>query len=765
MSTRTESSLVADGSRRALALAAAALLMGSFLRVLLHVTDVAGGTSKLVWFVVGSLLAATVLARFLPSVLALGLAAGLLILGLWGYIQAVPNGELLLQSRAAVRADVLALLTGLSILRIMEAGVWAIGFAPAPTFLTWYFALRRRYVAAAVVGGAALGFFVLTGDAGIAVVLAGVAGAAGVVGFGELERYGGGAKQAETLVVVLAAMVVLAPLVSVAPGGASDPLVPAGGGQSTLEGSLLADDDSVSVQGSISLSPEVRFTVESSSQDYWRAAAYDRYTGQGWVRTGGERAFNDSLAGPPGNTTRVEQTYEIERTISLLPAAWKPTELSGDPTTDARVTDLDGLKPASQLESGDSYTVVSERPNWTPATLRSAGTDYPDGYEERYTQLPESTPARVEQRTDRLTANADNPYDTARIVERHLERSKEYSLNVSRPSGNIADSFLFEMDSGYCTYYATTMVTMLRTQGIPARFVTGYTDGQRVARDKWVARGYDSHAWVEVYFPDVGWVRFDPTPAGPRVAVEQANLDDARAGNESDVDTNQSAGGEWTPTPEPTPEGGDQNRNAGGQGATASSSGLDSQRLSAIADQDGSSANDSNDSTPPPALGGGDTETTNATAEEGGVPSLPSPSPRQTAFGLVALVGLLVGAHRSGVASRLYDELWIRYQPSGTPTAETERAFARLEHLLSRSHRPRRTGETPRHYLSVIGADERAVRVGETFERAHYGGAVSRAEADETAALVDELVAERTPLVGRLRRSRARRRGGGPDSI
>ena len=174
-----------------------------------------------------------------------------------------------------------------------------------------------------------------------------------------------------------------------------------------------------------------------------------------------------------------------------------------------------------ELENGTTYSVESQRPNATPAELRAAGTAYPSDVASQYTQLPESTPDRVATRTSRVTANADNPYDTARTVERYLERTKNYSLDVGRPDGTIADSFLFEMDAGYCTYFATTMVTMLRTQGIPARFVTGYTEGQQVTQDEWVVRGSDSHAWVEVYFPEVGWVRFDPTPAAARTAAEQ----------------------------------------------------------------------------------------------------------------------------------------------------------------------------------------------------------------------------------------------------
>jgi hypothetical protein len=82
------------------------------------------------------------------------------------------------------------------------------------------------------------------------------------------------------------------------------------------------------------------------------------------------------------------------------------------------------------------------------------------------------------------------------------------------------------MERGYCTYFATTMVAMLRSQGVPARFAVGYTPGEQVGEDRWLARGLDSHAWVEVYFSDVGWVRFDPTPAEPRREAERRQLND-----------------------------------------------------------------------------------------------------------------------------------------------------------------------------------------------------------------------------------------------
>ena len=114
------------GVRRGLALGAAALLIASFLAVCFDVADVAGGTNRLVLFVAASFVAATLLVRFLPAVAALLIAAALLGVGLWSYVLAVPNGAALLRSFGAVRADVLALLTGLSILQIPASAIWRI---------------------------------------------------------------------------------------------------------------------------------------------------------------------------------------------------------------------------------------------------------------------------------------------------------------------------------------------------------------------------------------------------------------------------------------------------------------------------------------------------------------------------------------------------------------------------------------------------------------------------------------------------------------
>jgi predicted nucleic acid-binding protein len=280
---------------------------------------------------------------------------------------------------------------------------------------------------------------------------------------------------------------------------------------------------------------------------------------------------------------------------------------------------------------------------------------------------------------------------------------------------------------------------------VPARLAVGYTPGEQVSDGEYVVRGLDSHAWVEVYFPDVGWVRFDPTPAGPRSTAEQTRLTEARQNDEPGVDTNETR-------PE-AGEGPDVTTPFGTANATSLVNNS-SRNESLRGNLEGPS---SVGSTPSAALdpGAGSDDT-----DDGfGLPELPS---RETlGLGLVAFAGLVAGARRTGLTAWLRRELRLRYQrPTADPDADIERAFGRLERVLGRRYRPRRPTETPRAYVAALSRghdlDGRVDRVAALHERARYGAGVSRAEADAAVDLVDELVWESTPVVGEYVARRAR---------
>ncbi|WP_328764465.1 transglutaminaseTgpA domain-containing protein [Haloarcula salinisoli] len=724
---------------RTLALLSVALALGAPLRTMYHLIDVVGSPTQFLLVVGAALLLAALLARVLHPVIALVLGAGLFVLGLFWYVTNLttnPTVDVLL-------ADTVKLLTGRRLLQIANVRLWVTSFAAAPVFLTTYFALRRWYVTAVFSASLALSFFVLTTDAGVVTTLLGVVGGVAALGFGTLDSVAseGTATTSSagpsgtvtdatdgidagrrSVLSQLAAIIVLPTVVSRIPGVEGTALSLLGGSGGTVEGSLVNAGDSLTVQGSLSLSSTLRFTVEASEARYWRVGTYDRYTGDGWVRTGSLEAYDegDLLERQPADRTReVVQTYEVESDIGTVPAAWKPTRYEGD--ADVQVTRHDGFQPEDGLETGDSYRVESEVIAADEVELRDAGDDYPDEVEGTYVQLPESTPDRVAETTATLTENAETPYQTALVIERWLKENRDYSLSVSRPRRNVADRFLHAMTEGYCTYFATTMAVMLRTQDIPARMTVGYTPGESAGPNRWEVRGLHSHAWVEMYVEDWGWVQFDPTPAGPRQAAEQQRLeeDDDTDGGEDDRETPTET--ETTPTPTPTPT------ETPEPGRTRTPT-----------------------PTPTRTRAPGETRTpghtttqTGADDDDGGSQLPELPSREETTLGAIALLGTAAGLRRAGVPERVSRGLWLRYQSPESPAEDVETAFQRAMYVLGERHRERRPGETVRAYLDAVDADDDVRRLAGLREQLRYGGAVSEAAAADAIEIADEIVAER----------------------
>ncbi|WP_328765937.1 transglutaminase TgpA family protein [Haloarcula nitratireducens] len=728
---------------RVLALLAVALALGAPLRTMYHLIDVVGDPTLFLAVSAVSLAAAALLARFLPPVVALVIGVVLFAAGLVWYITNLTTDPAI----ADLLRDTAALLSGRRLLQIANVRLWVISFAPAPVFLATYFALRRWYVTAVMAAGTTLTFFVLTTDAGVVTTLLGVVGGFAAIGFGNLDTLsppdetippassdtasatGGDAAEGDAgvdsgrraVLEQLAAIIVLPTILSRAPSVSGSALSFTDESGTTVEGSLLDADESLTVQGDISLTPTVRFTVESEEPRYWRVAAYDRYTGDGWVRTGNASPYGGNrLTGPPGDSRPLRQSYEAESAISTVPAAWKPIRYDGE--IDVELTTHRGFQPIEQLTAGDSYEVTSEVVVATPRQLRDAGEDYPDRITQRYLQLPDSTPDRVRETTTTLTANAENPYETALVVERWLQNEREYSLEVDKPDYSVADRFLHEMDRGYCVYFATTMVVMLRTQGIPARFAVGYTSGEQVDENRWVVRGLNSHAWVEAYFPDHGWIQFDPTPSGPRESARQNRIEEARSDGDDSADTDETGGESgFTPTPTATPppltETPEENETP-----TPTPNGTD----------------DAGDTPTPRDRSGGGTD-----GGDGGTTLPELPSREEAALGLVALLGTAAGLRRAGVTDRVSRAIWLRYQRREDPETDVERAFQRVMAVLADEHRPRERGETVRAYLDAIDAGAEARRIATLRERLRYGGDVSEAAADEAVEIADSVVENR----------------------
>ncbi|TKX72339.1 DUF4129 domain-containing protein [Halorubrum sp. GN11GM_10-3_MGM] len=726
-----------------------AVVAAAYLAVFFQVTNVVGGTGRTAAVVALAGLGGVALARAVGERTALWLAGLLFAAGLAGYFLAIPASQRALFTVRSVALDLLALSTGLSVLRLALADVWVLAVVPVPTFLVGYFAGRGRHVAGATVAGATLGFLVLTGDAGTGAAVAGVVGLALAVGLSTLSTPSRRRGHAGTFAVVVAAMVVASATVTVIPAGAAAPLG-LDRGSTTLESSLSGDEE-LEVVGSTRLSPEVRYTIESPVERNWHTGAYDTYTGDGWVRSGERSALNGTLSGPPGANDSVETTITAATESSALPAPWKPVAAAGGEAVE--VDERGSLRLAEPLAPSETATVESRVLDAEPAALRNASTDYPAAIEERYTQLPESTPDRVGDRTEEIVAAADaeSPYERAAAVEAYLRSEYDYSLTVERPEGDVADAFLFEMDAGYCVYFATTMAAMLRSQGIPTRMETGYTSGEQVGEDEYVVRGQNAHAWVSIYVPDHGWVAFDPTPSDPRDEARDTRLAEARADGAEDVDTEASA-----PDREAEADTDSDRPNSTDDESGPNADGSDSSGPAAVDtnDTNGSRGVSPTDISRLEGSGTDGLSSNDAPGSLGTEDGVPLPEPETAIYWLLVAALGVAGVRRTGLANRAGRRIGpVLPRRRRDPAADAERAFADLERLLAGRYRERRPGETARDYVDAVrtlGADERVDTVAAAYERAAYAGSVTRDEADAARRAVRRLALERLPLIGRF---------------
>ena len=267
---------------------------------------------------------------------------------------------------------------------------------------------------------------------------------------------------------------------------------------------------------------------------YWRSAIYDEYVGGGWITSSAPpqkySANTPLIQGLLNSYKLIHLDVDLQEPEGKL--FWSGILFSADiplrvdwrvrPRSDL-FADQSALLQADiflAATNATAYKVDSYVPVATPEQLRSASSKYPDDILERYLVLPRSVPARVRLLAQKITAEPSNPYDKAKAIETYLRANYPYDLEVPAPppDRDVADYFLFDLKKGYCDYYATAMVVLARASGIPARFVSGYAPGSYDAPNaQYVVRELDAHSWVEVYFPEIGWVEFEPTGSIPEI--------------------------------------------------------------------------------------------------------------------------------------------------------------------------------------------------------------------------------------------------------
>ncbi|MFO1442118.1 DUF4129 domain-containing protein [Bacillus sp. Bva_UNVM-123] len=282
---------------------------------------------------------------------------------------------------------------------------------------------------------------------------------------------------------------------------------------------------------------QVVFSAEVESRHYWKVETKDVYTGKGWISSFSreERTSFELEDEVPivsfSNSDAIEKKLETGTITTFLnyPHIVYPLGIQKilvPPTVSFELEDA--TEKIRTVENGNpvslkQYALQFEVPKYSITALKEATSDensLNQQFMERYTQLPGSLPQRIQDLALEITAEKGTVYDKVKELERYFNQTgymyDQTNVAVPEPEDDYVEQFLFETKRGYCDNFSTSMVVMARSIGIPARWVKGYTEGEykrlgNFGNSIYEITNNNAHSWVEVYFPGIGWVPFEPT--------------------------------------------------------------------------------------------------------------------------------------------------------------------------------------------------------------------------------------------------------------
>ncbi|TQO20875.1 transglutaminase superfamily protein [Rhodoglobus vestalii] len=311
----------------------------------------------------------------------------------------------------------------------------------------------------------------------------------------------------------------------------------------------------------------LRYTSEDTGE-YLRVAVLDEFGDDTWRPTERNDLSSDEIqafAKPVGLTADVPRTenamqVEIERIRGeYLPVPYAATGISG--LEGSWAWEAEGLTVSTETSNSrdQQYDVSYITPTPSIEQLEAAPTTLPEGYE-NYLALPATLPAVVAETAQEVAGSELTRFDQALALQSFFKDGDfEYSEDAPLAddydgSGAQVLAEFLTAQSGYCVHFASAMAAMARTLDIPARVVVGFTPGQRNVDEEtdeatFVVTTDNLHAWPELYFPTIGWIRFEPTVSvGTEPRFAQSTEDDPST---PDVDESKPEP-VATPTPAPT---------------------------------------------------------------------------------------------------------------------------------------------------------------------------------------------------------------------
>jgi len=296
------------------------------------------------------------------------------------------------------------------------------------------------------------------------------------------------------------------------------------------------------------LGNEVVMRVRADRPGYFLGMTFDTWDGENWKRSPETRKLAQlstgspfqvgtalsSIAQPqdqPGTlpwsggdygSENVQTFYIAEPIANLLFATPDPSEVYFP--EHSLIIGADGsMRSTIAMNPGTVYTVISADTNLSPATLAKLPSSQSSQLQPALAPdlaLPRGRYTRVAALARHIvtTARATTTYEEVAALEAWMGRHVKYSTDIPAllPGQDAVNQFLFGTRVGYCEQISTALAIMLRTLGVPTREAIGYVPGPfNPLSDLYEIQAKDAHAWVQVWFPGVGWQNFDPTVQVP----------------------------------------------------------------------------------------------------------------------------------------------------------------------------------------------------------------------------------------------------------
>jgi transglutaminase-like putative cysteine protease len=272
----------------------------------------------------------------------------------------------------------------------------------------------------------------------------------------------------------------------------------------------------------------VSYTTSNNQAVYLRLATLDTFDGRSWTPTLiGPKAKNSLSAfpAPVGLTTAVKRSKQTAAvTVGGIQGNWLPVPYPTTKVTGATGTwfwEAEGLSVRSTDTSVGGQTYSASFLDVQPdlAQLRSSSTN--QTVSKSYLGLPARLPSIISQTAKSVAASATTDYDRALALQAYF-RSDLFTYSTTAPvaqgydgtGADVVAEFL-QKKAGYCVHFASAMAIMARVLGIPSRVAVGFQPGQPTVKNGqtvFTVSTHDLHAWPELYFQGIGWLRFEPTP-------------------------------------------------------------------------------------------------------------------------------------------------------------------------------------------------------------------------------------------------------------